>query len=174
MIEHDYFGVLDERGREEWSETVNVGEDAVVVSVRLTSAATLESLNRAAAMVMSIEDIDRHARELAVSELSSRQSVAAGYVADVIDRYGIEEIDRYRSHDSGDIVLDVLRSVVLDSVELHPDRDEPGQPFASLRYLLARDLDDVELWCSLDVAAEYAGLSRHRPPEASFGFPSSR
>lgn len=158
MIEHDYFGVLDEHGFEAWSELIEANEQQVQVSVRLGGSVDEDALDRAAAMVMALEPMDWHARELLVAELTSGASVPAQYAARAIAEIDEDDFADAVGRESGDRVMDVLRSLRLDSVVLRPDHAGDDEGFATLQYVFAPDVFDPLLVVVLDARAELVSV----------------
>ena len=159
MAEHDYFGVIDETGAERWSETVEANDQSVQVSLWLGGPATDDALDRAAAMVMSLDAIDRHAREQLVAELASSGSSTSQFVARVIDELDDAELAAELKRSSGDHAIDILRSLSLDSVTLRPDLAGDDEAFCVFRYHFAPDVFDLVLVATLDARAESVGVT---------------
>jgi hypothetical protein len=152
-IEHDYFGVIDDdsTGGLYWSETIEVGEQAVEVTLTAGDAADVSAtgLDTAAAVIHSLEGLDARARDALVAELSQRGSVTTQYVDQRVDDMGESLLDML-VHNSGDIAMDVLRSLQLLSVSLRPDHTEDDEPFAVFTYSIDPDETDAVLQVSFD------------------------
>ncbi|HLP23046.1 MAG TPA: DUF2004 domain-containing protein [Microbacteriaceae bacterium] len=158
MIEHDYFGALDELGHEAWSELIEANEQQVNVSVRIVGAPEEDALDRAAAMVMSLEAMDWHARELLVAELASGASIPAQFAARAIAEIDEDDFLEAINRESGDRVMDLLRSLRLESLVLTPNRAGSEEAFAVLRYVFAPDVFEPTLAVTLDDAAELVSV----------------
>lgn len=158
MAEHDYFGVIDETGAERWSETVEANDQQVEVAVWMESAADDEALDRAAAMVMSLDAIDRHAREQLVAELASHQSPTSQFVARALEEIDETELLAALDRESGDRAIDILRSLTLDSASIRPDFAGDDEEFCVLRYHFVPDSFDQVLVAVLDARAESADI----------------
>lgn len=152
-IEHDYFGVVDEdsTGGLFWAETVEVGEQ--VVDVELTAANADDvaeaGLDAAAAVILSLEGLDARARDALIAELSQRGSVTTQYIDQQVDDMGESLLDLL-VHNSGDIAMDVLRSLQLMRVALHPDHTDDDEPFAVFTYSIDPDETDAVLQVTFD------------------------
>ena len=158
MAEHDYFGVIDETGAERWTELVEANDQQVDVSVWMESAADDDALDRAAAMVMSLDAIDRHARELLVGELASHATQTSQYIAAIVGDVDDEDIVNALDRESGDRAIDILRSMQLASATIRPDLAGDDESFCTLRYHFAPDLFDLTLVAVLDARAESADI----------------
>ena len=159
MAEHDYFGVIDETGTERWLETVEANDQQVAVSVWMESPASEDALDRAAAMVMSLDAIDRHAREQLVAELASHASSTSQFVARALEELDDAELLAELDRESGDRAIDILRSLTLDSVTIRPDFAGDDEAFCALRYHFASDVFELVLVVTLDARAESAGVT---------------
>jgi hypothetical protein len=152
-IEHDYFGTVDEdsAGGLYWSEAIDVSEQVVEVTLTAADAADVSAigLDAAAAVIRSLEGLDARARDALVAELSQRGSVATQYVEERVDDMGESLLDLL-VHNSGDIAMDVLRSLQLLSVTLHPENTEGDEPFAVFTYSIDPDETDAVLQVSFD------------------------
>lgn len=158
MAEHDYFGVIDETGQDRWVEQVEANDQFVEVAVWMQQAATDEALDRAAAMVMSLDAIDRHARELLVGELASNATPTSRFVAQVLADVDEEEVLAALDRESGDRAIDILRSLRLEHVTIRPDQAEDDEAFCVLRYAFVPDSFDQVLVAVLDARAESADI----------------
>ena len=91
-LEHDFFGLLESGpdGSVYWSETIELGDQAV--SVDLTAPdqddITPDALDAAAAIVASIEELDRRARIAMLGEVDNRASEVTEYILMMQDRLG--------------------------------------------------------------------------------------
>lgn len=154
MAEHDYFGVIDETGAERWSELVEANDQQVDVTVWMESVADDDALDRAAAMVMSLDAIDRHARELLVGELASHATATSKFVAAVLSDLDDNDVVAALDRESGDRAIDILRSMELASVAIRPDFAADDEAFCTLRYQFAPDVFELMLVAVLDARAE--------------------
>ncbi|QDZ14097.1 DUF2004 domain-containing protein [Humibacter ginsenosidimutans] len=152
-IEHDFFGVVDDdsSGGLYWSETVEVGEQAVDVELSAPDAAAVSAsgLDSAASVIRSLEGLDARARDALIAELSQRESVTTQYIDQRVDDMGESLLDLL-VHNSGDIAMDVLRSLQLLRVALRPDRTDDDDPFAVFTYSIDPDETDAVLQVSFD------------------------
>ncbi|MHA7986889.1 DUF2004 domain-containing protein [Rathayibacter sp. CAU 1779] len=152
-IEHDFFGVVDEdsSGGLYWSETVEVGEQAVEVTLTADDAgAVAESgLDAAAAVIRSLEGLDSRGRDALIADLSQRESITTQYIDQRVDDMGESLLDLL-VHNSGDIAMDVLRSLQLLQVALHPDHTDDDEAFAVFTYSIDPDETDAVLQVSFD------------------------
>ncbi len=158
MAEHDFFGVIDETGGQPWREIVLANDQRVEVSVWMEHAADPDDLDRAAAMVMSLDAIDNHAREQFVAELSSSHSPTSRFVADALSGIDDEELYAALNRDSGDRAIDILRSLTLDSATIRPDQGGDDEEFCLLRYHFVPDVFAEVLVAILDARAESADI----------------
>ncbi|MFM6973999.1 MAG: hypothetical protein ACKOXM_02500 [Agromyces sp.] len=156
MAEHDFFGVIDESGATAWTEVVEANDQRVSVRVLVERAPDEDALDRAAAMVMSLDAIDRHARELLVAELTSHGTTTSQFVARALAELDDDDLLGALDRESGDRAIDVLRSLVLDSAVLRPDFAGDDEAFCVLRYHFAPDVFDGVLAVTLDARAEAA------------------
>jgi hypothetical protein len=152
-IEHDYFGLLESGpdGSIFWSETIELGDQAV--SVDLTAPdehdVSRAALDVAAAMITSLESLDRSARNAMVSELDDRTSEVIEYILQQQEALG-EELDDLLVDVSGDTHIDVIRSLRLVSMTILADEHGGSEPFAVLEYALDPESTDDVLLVNLD------------------------
>lgn len=158
MAEHDYFGVIDESGTERWTEMVEANDQQVAVTVWVEGPATDDALDRAAAMVMSLDAIDSHAREQLVAELASHATPTSQFVAQAISELDDEELVAALDRESGDRAIDILRSLQLDSAVVRPDQAGDDEEFCTLRYFFVPDSFEMVLVAVLDARAESADI----------------
>jgi hypothetical protein len=160
-IEHDFFGIIDEdsTGGLYWSENVDVAEQSVQVDLTAANAADVaeSGLDAAAAVIRSLEGLDARARDALIAELSQRGSVTTQYIDQQVDDIGESLLDLL-VHNSGDIPMDVLRSLQLLSVALHPDHTEADEPFAVFTYSIDPDETDAVLQVSFDDRGDVVGI----------------
>jgi len=152
-IEHDYFGVIehDSAGGLYWSETIDVAEQPVDVVLSAPNAADVSAtgLDSAAAVIHALEGLDARARDALIADLSQRESVTTAYIDQRVDDMGESLLDLL-VHNSGDIAMDVLRSLQLLRVALRPDRTADDEPFAVFTYSIDPDESDAVLQVSFD------------------------
>ena len=152
-IEHDYFGIVetDSTGGLYWSETIDVAEQPVEVELTAADADAVSQtgLDAAAAVINALEGLDARARDALVADLSQRGSVTTQYIDERVDDLGESLLDLL-VHNSGDIAMDVLRSLQLLQVALHPDRTEDDEAFAVFSYSIDPDGTDAVLQVGFD------------------------
>ncbi len=160
-IEHDFFGLVDETpaGGLAWSDTVDLADQAVDVELRADDARAVGegALDAAAAFVQSLEGFDSRARDALIAELSSRQSATTSYVDEHVDRLGESLLDLL-VYNSGDIAIDVLRSLQLLRVEIRADRTGEDEVFATFDYSISPDETDALLTVSFDVRGDVVAV----------------
>ncbi|OJX81501.1 DUF2004 domain-containing protein [Leifsonia sp. 71-9] len=160
-IEHDYFGVIDETasGGLAWSDTVEMADQAVEVELLADdeTAVTEFALDSAAALIQALEGFDARARDALIAELSSRQSATSTYIDQHVDRMGDSLVDLL-VHNSGDIAVDVLRSLQLLHVVLQPDDAGEDEVFATFDYSISPDDTDAILTVSFDVRGDVVAV----------------
>lgn len=160
-IEHDYFGVIDETasGGLAWSDTVEMADQAVEVELLADdeTAVTEFALDSAAALIQALEGFDARARDALIAELSSRQSATSTYIDQHVDRMGDSLVDLL-VHNSGDIAVDVLRSLQLLHVVLQPDDAAEDEVFATFDYSISPDDTDAILTVSFDVRGDVVAV----------------
>jgi hypothetical protein len=160
-IEHDFFGIVDEdsSGGLYWSETVDVAEQPVQVDLTAPNADEVaeSGLDAAAAVIQSLEGLDARARDALIAELSERGSVTTQYIDHQVDDMGESLLDLL-VHNSGDIAMDVLRSLQLLSVVLHPEATEDDAAFAVFTYSIDPDETDAVLQVSFDDRGDVVGV----------------
>ncbi|MFK3670943.1 DUF2004 domain-containing protein [Leifsonia aquatica] len=160
-IEHDYFGVIDETasGGLAWSDTVEMADQAVEVELLADdeTAVTEYALDSAAALIQALEGFDARARDALVAELSSRQSATSAYIDQHVDSLGESLVDLL-VHNSGDIAVDVLRSLQLLHVVLQPDDAGEDEVFATFDYSISPDDTDAILTVAFDVRGDVVAV----------------
>ncbi|WP_405375803.1 MULTISPECIES: DUF2004 domain-containing protein [unclassified Microbacterium] len=153
-IEHDYFGLLESGpdGSIFWSEVIDFGEQRVTVDLTAPDQddVSLTALDVAAAMITSLEDIDMRSRNAMVTELDDRTSEVTEYILQQQEVLG-EDIDDLLVDVSGDVHMDVIRSLQLMSMTILADEHGGKDPFAVLEYALDPDSTDDVLLVNLDV-----------------------
>ncbi|GAB3602117.1 DUF2004 domain-containing protein [Microbacterium aureliae] len=148
-IEHDYFGLLESGpdGSIFWSENVELGDQSVTVDLTAPDQDDVSetALDVAAALISALESIDLTARNAMVNELSDRTSEVTEYILQQQEALG-EDIEDLLVDNSGDVHIDVIRSMQLMSMTILADEHGGADPFAVLEYALDPDAaDDVLL-----------------------------
>lgn len=148
-IEHDYFGLLESGpdGSIFWSEHVELGDQSVTVDLTAPDQddVSVDALDVAAALISSLEDLDMSARNAMVNELSDRTSEVTEYILQQQEVLS-DELDDLLVDISGDVQIDVIRSLQLMSMTILADEHGGSDPFAVLEYALDPDAtDDVLL-----------------------------
>jgi hypothetical protein len=151
-IEHDFFGLLESGpdGSIFWSENVELGDQTVTVDLTAPDQddVSADALDVAAAMVSSLEAIDLTARNAMVSELDDRTSEVTEYILQQQESLG-SELEDLLVDDSGDVHIDVIRSLQLMSMTILADEHGGSEPFAVLEYALDPDATDDVLLVNL-------------------------
>ncbi|SFI28344.1 MULTISPECIES: DUF2004 domain-containing protein [Microbacterium] len=151
-IEHDYFGLLESGpdGSIFWSESVDLGDQRVTVDLTAPDQddVSAAALDVAAAMISSIEDIDMQARNAMVDELDDRTSEVIEYILQQQEQLG-ESIEDVLVDISGDVHVDIIRSLQLVSMTILADEHGGSDPFAVLEYALDPDATDEVLLVNL-------------------------
>ncbi len=148
-IEHDFFGVLPAGpdGSIFWSETVELGDQAVTVDLTAPDQddVTQDALDRAAALVAGIENLDDAVRRAMLTEVDDRASEVTEFILRTQETHG-EELGDFLVDISGDVAVDVIRSLCLMSMTILVDEHGGSDPFAVLEYGLdTGEADDVVL-----------------------------
>jgi hypothetical protein len=148
-IEHDYFGLLSSGpdGSIFWSETVELGDQAVTVDLTAPDQedVSAEALDIAAALISGLEDVDSTARRAMLAEVDDRTSEVTEYILQQQEAYG-EDLADVLVDVSGDPAVDIIRSLKLVSMTILADEHGGSEPFAVLEYALDADAtDDVLL-----------------------------
>lgn len=151
-IEHDFFGLLESGpdGSIFWSENVELGDQTVTVDLTAPDQDDVseDALDVAAGLVSSLEAIDRSARNAMVSELDDRTSEVTEYILQQQETLG-EDIEDLLVDVSGDLHIDVIRSLQLMSMTILADEHGGSEPFAVLEYALDPDATDDVLLVNL-------------------------
>lgn len=159
--EHDYFGLVDEHedGSLGWTDTVTLSSDVVdiVVTAAHPPADTVTALDDAAALLQHAEGFDARARDALIAELSVRQSVVVGYIDDHVDLLG-DDLTDFLVYTSGDIAMDVLRSLRLMTVEINLEQHDPEESFACFSYSFAPDESDSLLRVFFDARGDVVDI----------------
>jgi hypothetical protein len=160
-IEHDYFGIIDETasGGLAWDDTADLADQPVEIDLQADDehAVTEYALDSAAALIQAIDGFDARARDALVAELSSRQSATVSYIDDHVEKLGETLLDLL-VHNSGDIAVDVLRSLQLLRILLRPDHAEEEDVFAVFDYSISPDETDALLTVSFDIRGDVVAV----------------
>jgi hypothetical protein len=146
--EHDYFGIVDSTssGGLYWDDTLEVGDQFVdlVLTAEDEDLVSESALDLAAAMAQGLEAFDGRAREALVAELSERQSATTTFIDRQVDSRGedLQTLLDLMVDNSGDIAIDVLKSLQLLRVVLHPENTEGEDAFATFDYAIDPDESD--------------------------------
>ncbi len=151
-IEHDFFGLLESGpdGSIFWSENVEFGDQSVTVDLTAPDQddVSAAALDVAAAMISALEDIDMRARQAMMSELDDRTSEVIEYIMQQQEQLG-DELQDQLVDISGDVHVDVIRSLQLMSMTILADEHGGAEPFAVLEYALDPDATDDVLLVNL-------------------------
>lgn len=151
-IEHDFFGLLESGpdGSIFWSENVEFGDQSVTVDLTAPDQDDVSeaALDVAAAMVSALEDIDMRARQAMLSELDDRTSEVIEYILQQQETLG-DDLEAMLVDISGDVQVDVIRSLQLMSMTILADEHGGTDPFAVLEYALDPDATDDVLLVNL-------------------------
>lgn len=151
-IEHDYFGVLETGpdGSILWSEVIEFADQRVTVDLTAPDQDDVspDALDVAAEMIGALEPIDLRARNAMISELDDRTSEVTEYILQQQEQLG-EDLGGMLVDISGDVHVDVIRSLRLVSVTILADEHGGGDPFAVLEYALDPDATDEVLLVNL-------------------------
>jgi len=160
-IEHDYFGIIDETasGGLAWADSVDLAEQFVEVELQADdeSAVPVIALDAAAAMINALDGFDARARDALIAELSSRASATSGYIDEHVEKLGETLLDLL-VHNSGDIPVDVLRSLQLLRVVIQPDHADEEEVFATFDYSISPDETDALLTVSFDIRGDVVSI----------------
>ena len=160
-IEHDFFGIIDETasGGLAWADTVDLADQAVEVELLANDERAVSefALDSAAALIQALDGFDSRARDALIAELSSRQSATTTYIDDHVEKLGESLLDLL-VYNSGDIAIDVLRSLQLMHVTIQPDNAEEDEVFAGFDYSISPDESDALLTVSFDVRGDVVAV----------------
>ena len=152
-IEHDFFGLLESGpdGSIFWSENVELGDQTVTIDLTAPDQDDVSeaALDVAAALISSLETIDRSARNAMVNELGDRTSEVTEYILQQQETLG-DDLQDMLIDISGDTHIDVIRSLQLMSMTILADEHGGADPFAVLEYALDPDATDDVLLVNLD------------------------
>ncbi len=161
-IEHDYFGLLESGpdGSIFWSEVVDFADQRVTVDLTAPDQEDVsqDALDVAAAMINAIEAIDLQARNAMVSELGDRTSEVTEYLLQQQEELG-EDLEHLLVDISGDMHMDMIRSLQLMSVTILADEHGSADPFAVLEYALDADATDDVLLVNLTSDGEIQSVT---------------
>ncbi len=161
-IEHDYFGLLESGpdGSIFWSENVELGDQIVTVDLTAPDQDDVSeaALDVAARLISSLEAIDRSARNAMVSELGDRTSEVIEYILQQQEQLG-GELEEMLVDISGDVHIDVIRSLQLMSMTILADELGGTDPFAVLEYALDPDATDDVLLVNLDAGGDVMSVT---------------
>lgn len=148
-IEHDYFGLLSSGpdGSLFWSENVDLGDQHVTVDLTAPDQddVSIDALDRAAALIAGLEHLDEAARRAMLAQVDDRTSEVTEFILQAQTEYG-DELEDFLVDISGDISVDVIRSLRLSSMTILADEHGGDDPFAVLEYALdVSDSDEVLL-----------------------------
>lgn len=152
-IEHDFFGLLESGpdGSIFWSENVEFGDQSVTVDLTAPDQedVSVAALDVAASLISSLEQLDLLARNAMIGELDDRTSEVTEYILQQQDTFG-EDITDLLVDISGDVHVDVIRSLQLTSMTILADEHGGSDPFAVLEYALDADATEDVLLVNLD------------------------
>lgn len=152
-IEHDFFGLLESGpdGSIFWSENVEFGDQSVTVDLTAPDQEDVSqaALDVAAGLVSSLESLDLLARNAMVSELDDRTSEVTEFILQQQVIHG-DLIEDFLVDISGDVHVDVIRSLQFMSMTILADEHGGSDPFAVLEYALDPDATDDVLLVNLD------------------------
>lgn len=151
-IEHDYFGLLESGpdGSIFWSESVDFADQHVIVDLTAPDQddVSVAALDVAAAMISSLEALDLTSRNAMISELDDRTSEVTEFLLQQQETLG-EDIHEVLIDISGDLQIDIIRSLQLVSMTILADEHGGSDPFAVLEYALDPDTTDEVLLVNL-------------------------
>ena len=160
-IEHDFFGLIDETasGGLAWDDTVELGDQTVEVELLADDEGSVPefAVDAAASLLQSLEGFDARARDALVAELSSRQSATVSYIDEHVEKLGDSLVDLL-VYNSGDIAIDVLRSLQLTTVVIQVDHADEDEVFATFDYSIAPDETDALLTVAFDVRGDVVSV----------------
>lgn len=155
-IEHDYFGLLESGpdGSIFWSEIVDFGDQSVTVDLTAPDQddVSVEALDVAASLISALEAVDAQARSAMISELDDRTSEVTEFILQQQEQFG-EDLSEFLVDISGDVHVDVIRSLQLVSMTILADEHGTNDTFAVLEYALDVDATEEVLLVNLDSSA---------------------
>jgi hypothetical protein len=147
-LEHDYFGLIEttSTGGLFWDDNLEVGDQLVDLQLSAEDEDDVHplGLELAAAMAQNLEAFDSRAREALVGQLSERQSATTVFIDRQVDSRGedLQSLLDLMVDNSGDIAIDVLKSLQLVRVGLFPANTEGDEAFATFDYSIDPDESD--------------------------------
>ena len=152
-IEHDYFGLLESGpdGSIFWSENVEFADQSVTVDLTAPDqdAVSEAALDAAARVISAIEDVDLQARNAMIAELHDRTSEVTEFILQQQDELG-GAMTGLLVAISGDVHVDVIRSLRLLTMTILAEEYGGPDPFAVLEFALDPDSGDQALLVQLD------------------------
>ncbi len=152
-IEHDYFGLLESGpdGSIFWSENVEFADQSVTVDLTAPDqdAVSEAALDAAARVISAIEDVDLQARNAMIAELHDRTSEVTEFILQQQDELG-DAMTGLLVALSGDVHVDVIRSLRLLTMTILAEEYGGPDPFAVLEFALDPDSGDQALLVQLD------------------------
>ncbi len=141
-IEHDYFGALGAGGdgAPRWSDRIEFADQSVTVDVTALDEEDidLDALDAAARVVVNLEAIDDGVRRHMLAETDDRTSEVTEFILRAVQEYG-DDLEDYLVDVSGDMNVDVIRSLKLVNMTILAEDVEPDRGFAIMEYLLEPD-----------------------------------
>lgn len=162
-IEHDFFGIIDETasGGLFWEDQAELGDQVIELELQADKESDVSeyALDSAAAIVQALEGFDARARDALVAQLSERASATVSYVDQQVDEIGDDLLDLL-VHNSGDIAVDVLRSLQLTRIAFFPERSDEEDVFATFDYSISPDESDAVLAVSFDIRGDVVAVEQ--------------
>lgn len=160
-IEHDYFGIVADEasGGLYWEDTLELDDQVVGATLFADdqNAVTDAALDAAATIIRSLDGLDARARDALIAQLSVRESVTTQYIDRSVDDLGDSLLD-VLVHNSGDIAMDVLRSLQLVHLTLFPEKSGKDESFARFDYSIDPDETEALLSVSFDVRGDVVAV----------------
>lgn len=161
-IEHDYFGLLESGpdGSIFWSENVEFADQSVTVDLTAPDqdAVSEAALDAAARVISAIEEVDLRARNAMLGELHDRTSEVTEFILQQQDELG-ETMAGLLVEISGDLHVDVIRSLRLLTMTILAEEYGGPDPFAVLEFALDPDSGDRALLVHLDAEGAIHSIS---------------
>lgn len=143
-IEHDYFGALSAGGDGtlSWSDRIDFADQSVLVDVTAADESELDrhALDAAARVVVNLEAVDDSVRRRMLSETDDRTSEVTEFILRAIQEHG-DDLEDYLVDVSGDMNVDVIRSLKLVNMTILAEEVAPDKGFAIMEYVL--DVDEM-------------------------------
>lgn len=148
-IEHDYFGVLSSGpdGSIFWSESIELGDQTVTVDLTAPDEDEVSpfALDAAASLISGLESLDSAVRRAMLAEVDDRTSEVTEYIVEQQAIFG-DDLHHFLVDVSGDMAVDIIRSLRLVSMTILADEHGSADPFAVMEYGLdTGEVDDVLL-----------------------------